>query len=90
MEWGNCSKGPVSRLTVYVALFPALAKSTSLKLENHLRQIGRQSCRNGGPGTFFDRTEQDGAELWALCCVLLMETPRGPGCSSRRCRSEQQ
>lgn len=50
MEWGNCSKGPVSRLTVYVALFPARAKSTSLKLENHLRQMSRQSCRKGSPG----------------------------------------
>lgn len=47
MEWGNCSKGPVSRLTVYVALFPARAKSTSLNLENHLRGVRRALAAEG-------------------------------------------
>lgn len=48
MEWGNCSRGPVSRLTPYGALFPARAKSSSRNLENHLGQRWATGASAGG------------------------------------------
>ena len=79
MEWGNCSRGPVSRLTAYVALFPARAKSTSLNLENHLG--GRRAARvlavgrtSRGPGRGSGHSLP---KLLPQCCGERAEKPRG-------------